>query len=149
MRDELHLSYNTEPDDTGELVVTVRSKGFAGTSSAWFAKESLLDFARSLENAYPLRTEHPVGIQGGFGIRSRPEIQEAHVDIRFYPIGSVGQVGCRVSLATPIHSQDRAASQSHVITELITNYEPLRTFSRAIEKLAIGEVDEAILQAEV
>jgi hypothetical protein len=148
MRDALRLTYEPDSDGTGKLIAEVRSKGFSGISSAWFSAQDLIEFAHVLANAYPLRAERPVMLRGGFSNRLRNELSDIHVGLEFYPIGSVGLVGCRVSLSTSKHDHERPLSQSLVAAELETNYEPLRSFAQSIEMLANGSIEEAVLVAE-
>lgn len=149
MPNALRLWFEPDTDGTGELFAEVRSGSFSGVSSAWFDSEQLVAFARRLGNSFPLHPNEPQSIEGGFWSKSGSVIEQLHVGLKFYPIGFTGKVGCRVSLATHVHtSQDRPESQSMVAVELHTKYEQLRSFSHALELLVTGRIDEAQLQVE-
>jgi hypothetical protein len=148
MRDTLRLQFDTDTDGTGELFAEVKAKGFAGASSAWFGVDQLVVFARELAETYPLQVGHPLTLEGGFWSKSGAVVEQHHFGLKFYPVGSVGVVGCRVSLTTPIHPHERLESQSLVAVELTTNYEQLRSFAQSFEKLAKGTLTEAVLEAE-
>lgn len=146
MSDVLRIRFEEDADGTGELFVEVTSKGFSGRGSAWFDKINLITFAKKLAETYPLNTETPLSIEGGFWSKSGGDLEQIHVGLKFYPIGSTGQIGCRVSLATAVHSQERPESQSLVSCELKTFYEGLRTFAQSLEKVIEGSVAEALLE---
>jgi len=135
MRDTLHLTFDADTDGTGELFAQVRAKGFSGASSAWFGNDRLVAFARELSQAYPLQVGKSLSLEGGFWSKSGSVVEQLHLGLKFYPVGSVGLVGCRVTLATSIHPQERPESQSQVAVELTTHYEELRTFARSLNSL--------------
>jgi hypothetical protein len=147
MHDGLRLTFEADTDGTGELFARVQSNGFSGASSAWFGVEELVAFAAGLAAAYPLLTDKPLRLEGGFWSRIDSTIEQLHVGLQFYPIGSVGSVGCGVTLATQVHEHERLQGQASVAVELQTTYENVRTFARSLEMLAKGTTDEAILEA--
>lgn len=149
MPSTLRLWFESDSDGTGELFAEVASGNFSGIGSAWFDAQALFEFGETLASAYPLPSEAPLSLEGGYWAKSEAVIEQLHLGLRFYPIGSVGKVGCRVTLATPVHEgQDRPEAQSMVAVELNTNYEQLRTFAHSIEALAKGGIVEAVLQTE-
>lgn len=149
MPSTLRLRFESDSDGTGELFADVTSGKFAGSSSAWFDAQQLGEFAQTLASAYPLPSDAPLSLEGGYWAKSAAVIEQLHLGLRFYPIGSIGKVGCRVILATPVYEgQDRPEAQSMVAVELNTYYEQLRTFAHSIEALAKGEILEAVLQVE-
>lgn len=149
MPNALRLRFMPDTDGTGELFAEVKAGHFSGASSAWFDADQLIGFSRRLDSAFPLPVDEPLCIEGGFWSRSGPVIEQLHVGLKFYPIGSTGKIGCRVSLSTHVHAgQDRPDSQSMVAVELHTKYEQLRSFAHALEQLVKGRTDEALLQAE-
>ena len=148
MRDSLHLHFDVDTDGTGELFAEVKAKGFAGASSAWFGVDQLVAFAQELAETYPLQSGRPVSLDGGFWSKSGVVVEQLHLGLKFYPVGSVGVVGCRVSLATSIHPNERLESQSLVAVEITTTYEQLRSFALSLEKLATGTLNEVTLEAE-
>lgn len=147
MTHTLRVRFAADSDGTGELSAFVESAGFSGASSAWFGRQQLVEFAKSLGSAYPLRPNEPLKLEGGFWSRSGTGIEQLHVGLAFYSIGSVGSVGCRVSLSTPVHPRDRPESQALVAVELRTSYEELRKFAQSLEMLAQGAVNESVLES--
>ena len=148
MRDALRLSFNADTDGTGELLAEVRAKNFSGTGSAWFGNDYLVEFAQRLSQAYPLEVGKPLTLEGGFWSKSGNVVDQLHLGLKFYPVGSIGLVGCRVSLATSIHDHERPESQSLVAVELLSHYEQLRSFAQSLERLVKGTAAEAVLEAE-
>ena len=148
MTEALRLKFKPDTDGTGELFAEIRSNGFAGCGSAWFGEAKLVELAKELASAFPLPADSPLGIRGGFYCRTGSGIEQEHVGLTFYPVGGLGRVGCRVILCTPIHEHDRPEGQSSLATELLTTYERLGAFARALELLVTGGVDEAVLEAD-
>lgn len=145
MPDDLRLRFDPDTDGTGKLFAEIHSNGFAGTGSAWFGEAELVELAKKLAVAFPLPANSPLGIRGGFWSKSAAGIEQEHVGLTFYPVGSIGQVGCRVVLSTPVHEHDRPEAQSSLAVELLTTYERLGAFARSLEQLATGGADEAVL----
>ncbi len=97
MRDTLRLHFDVDTDGTGELFAEVKAKGFAGASSAWFGVNQLVAFAQERAQTYPLQSGLPLTLEGGFWSKSGAVVEQLHLGLKFYPIGSVGVVGCRVA----------------------------------------------------
>lgn len=147
MSNHLLLTLHRDSDGTGELVAQVCANGFSGLGSAWFNLEAIDAFGRTLSESFPLCAGPASELKGGFWSSQQPNtIEQVHLGIRFYPIGSTGLVGCRVELATPKHQQDRADSIHSVAVELHTYYEQLLSFGLSLSDLANGTVTETILQ---
>ena len=146
MINNLSLTLQPDSDGTGELFAKVSANGFSGTGSAWFDCLQLAHFAEELAAAYPLPANKKMQLEGGYWSKSEPLIEQLHLGLSFYPIGSTGKVGCQVSLATPCGpDQARPESQATVRVELITSYEQVRVFANALEMLAKGTANEAML----
>lgn len=147
MPDALLLQFKPDTDGTGELFARVHCNGYAGSGSAWFAVSALVDLAKRLGAAFPLPTDSPLGIHGGFWSKSGDGLEQEHVGLTFYPVGAVGRVGCRVVLSTPVHMTDRQESQCSLAVELLTTYEMLGTFAGSLALLVAGGADMAVLEA--
>jgi hypothetical protein len=144
----LRLTIWRDSDHTAELSAEVTANAFAGRGSAWFSVEQLGEFAKRLEDSYPLNEAAPLEIRGGFWDKKNAAmLEQEHIGISFYPIGGLGTVGCRVRLATPVHDHERRSAQHEVTVELKTTYEALRLFGIALADLAAGRVEEAVLSA--
>ncbi|HLO64603.1 MAG TPA: hypothetical protein VK165_16720 [Azonexus sp.] len=147
MHDALRVRFNPDTDGTGELFAEIRSNGYSGSGSAWVGAAELVELAKKLAAAFPLPSDSRLGIRGGFWSKSGGGLEQEHVGLSFYPVGSIGRVGCRVVLSTPIHAQDRPEAQSSLAVELLTTYEMLGAFARSLELLVSGGSNEAVLQA--
>lgn len=148
MSDRLKLTINPESDGTAEVIAEVRAHGFRGLGSAWFRLTALEEFAGRIGTTYPLSRADSLEIRGGFWSRAFPPLlEQEHVGIEFYPIGSLGEIGCRVQLATESCGCDRPKQQCSVGVEFKTTYEALKTFSSSLVNLCRGGVGEAILEA--
>ena len=147
MTDSLRLRFKSYMDGTGDLIVEVQCNGFSGNSSACFGETELIEFAKNLASTFPLPPGAPLTIEGGFWSKSGSGIEQQHVGLQFYPIGSVGQVGCRVLLSTPVYAHERPESQSSLSVELHTTYEQLGVFAKSLELITKGSNDDAVLEA--
>jgi hypothetical protein len=149
MNQGLSVSYEPDTDGTGKLVVGVCAGAFSGLSSAWFHQGELLDFARYFASTYPLPAQGLPKLRGGYWSESSDQrvLAQPHVELEFYPVGSLGVIGCRVELATASRGVGRLGQESRVGVELLTAYEPLGRFARALETVVRGEVHEAVLEA--
>jgi len=146
MVDQLRVFFEPDSNGTGELFVEVRCGYFSGVSSAWFGEAELLEFGQRLQSTVPLPTGERIELQGGYWDQSG-SIEGLHVGLSFYPVGSLGVVGCQVHVATRLSQSERAEQQSRLVTAVLTSYECLREFGCAFVALVRGHANEAVLQA--
>lgn len=146
MTHSLRLRFEADSEGAGELFATVHADGFSGIGSAWFDENQLIQFSQNLAAAYPLSPNEPLKLEGGFYSNSGKCLEQLPLGLKFYPIGSTGQIGCRVILNTATYEHDRPEEQSSVALELHTTFEQLGTFARSLEALVKGNADEAILE---
>lgn len=146
MTDSLRLQFKSYMDGTGDLIVEVQYNSFSGNSSACFGEAELIEFAKKLASTFPLPSDTPLTIEGGLWGKSGSGIEQLHVGLQFYPIGSVGRIGCRVLLNTPVCEHERPESQSSLSVELHTTYEQLGAFAKSLELIAKGSGDKAVLE---
>jgi hypothetical protein len=146
MRPTLRAFFDVDNDSTGELWIEVAAGRFAGVSSAWFGVNDLLEFARTLAVSYPLSAANPISLTGGFWSKTGVVVEQPHVSLSFYPVGSRGTVGCKVQRATPLRVEDRPAHQSRLELELLTTYEAVRTFARGLAAIVHNQAKEALLE---
>ena len=135
---ENSLRLTLEPDDDGtcELFAAVSANGFSGKGSAWFNLSDLDDLSKEFM-AYPLRPENLPIIAGGYWSKDKKgELEQTHLLIKPYLIGSTGELGIRVELATPLDESDRPESQHVVKVEIRTAYNSLESFGRQLKELA-------------
>ncbi len=145
---QLRITIKPDDDGTCELFAEVSSRGFSGCGSAWFDRKWLSEFADQLMQ-FPLPPGKVIEAVGGFwNKRNTVTIEQLHLAIAAYAVGIKGQVGLRVSVATPIFDNDRAQSQHSAQVELITTYPGLEKFAKQIKLLLDRQITEAILQEE-
>jgi hypothetical protein len=145
----LRLTFSLDADGTGELCAQASINGFAGRGAAWFSVQALRDFARQLIATYPLTDEPPLTLKGGHWDNHGPQtrIDQLHLGLAFYAIGTLGDIGCRVSLAAPPADNGRGESAPSMQAEIRTTYVQVEKFARALDQLALGLVDEALLES--
>ncbi len=144
MTDRLRLTLDRDTDGAGGLVVEASSGGFSGVGIAWFNLSQIAAFGEVLSNTYPLAIDGSYKLRGGIWTMETPStISKLKLGLQFYPVGTLGVVGCRAHL-TSDDQPDGVATHSTVI-ELRTNYEQLRNFGIAVSALADGKIDEAVL----
>lgn len=136
----LRIRLIPDSDGTGELEAHVSSDEFAGVGKAYFNLSDIVDFAGSLKK-FPLSTEHPPTIDGGFGA---PHPQ-CHLRLRIQPYNARGVLLVKVDLATKSWDTGDRDLQQHVSARFLTEYAPLNRFADEMRHLVDGAVDEAIL----
>ncbi len=105
----LRLTLKQDADGTGELCAEVQVNGFSGVGAAWFNIAEILDFGQRISRTYPLLPEQTYELQGGYWSREQQgSLEHVHLGIRFAPVGALGQIGCRVSLARQLESASPA-----------------------------------------
>lgn len=151
MQNGLKLQFLSQSDGTGELRAQARNNGFCGSGSAWFSERQLIDFAQNLIQTYPLQTDMPIVLEGGFYNQSDTNLTFAqlHLALSFYPVGSRGQIGCCITLNTPLYEFERPQNKSTFTTELLTSYEQLGEFARMLQEVIKGDTHEATLKAAI
>ncbi len=148
MSGTVHVRMEQDSDGTAQVFVEVKAGPFSGASSAWFNVRQIAEFGQSLATTYPIKADAPVELAGGYLSRARKSIEQLHVGLKFYPLGSLGVVGCRVQLVDWLNGDERPESQSSVAVELHCRYEGLRQFGNSLVELALGKTSEAVLQAK-
>lgn len=144
-KNSLRLSLEPDDDGTCELFATVSVNGFSGKGSAWFNLRDLEKLAKEFM-AYPLRPENLPIIAGGYWNKEKKgELDQTHLLIKPYTIGSTGELGVRVELATPLCESDRPESQHVVKVEIRTDYNALESFGKQLKELSKLRLEEAIL----
>jgi hypothetical protein len=141
----LRLTLKPATDGTGELSAKVHVNGFSGIGVAWFNIAEIAAYGATLANTYPLLPEQTYDLKGGYWNSAvRIELEHVHLGLHFYPVGLLGEIGCRVHLAAQLESASGAPEYA-VTVELRTHYEELRAFGASLVALAEGKSDEAIL----
>ena len=144
----LKLRFVNDDDDTGELLAQAAANGFAGEGEAWFSVDQIKRFAKAIA-AFPLSDDPCCSLAGGFFEKDGSgRLAQEHLYISVYPINHRGNIGVQVQLADAMWQDFRQESQRRVQLEITTTYEPLGRFSRQVQALARGDVEEAVLEGE-
>jgi len=147
MINPLRLTLHRDSDGSGGVSAEVHTNGFSGIGAAWFNITEIEEFGQTLTRSYPLLSERTYELKGGYWSSATPGvIEHIHLGLWFYPIGSLGKVGCRVQLANHLETASPAPEYA-VTVELRTEYEQLRQFGLALVALAEGSGNEAELSA--
>ena len=144
MKGNLRVGIGRDGSSECEVFVEFRNGPYAGQGSAWFNVAEIEAFASGLA-AYPIGAV--VELRGGFWHSTERRIEQEHVYVAAYPIGSAGRIGVKVRAATPIHRDERAELRHSAEIELRTEYEQLRVFSSALSEVIRGHREYAELQA--
>lgn len=136
----LQLRFEPDTDGTGELFVHAESDGFAGRASAWFSFDQIRQFGEQLATRFPLQPGEALTLAGGYWRHGAqpPQLEEALVELRVYPVGTTGAVGIAVALTEGRHEGQRPDSRAHVRLELFTDYQTLQTLGHGITGLVQG-----------
>ena len=147
-RECLRLAFRPDPSDGGfaRLRVAASALGFSGSSSFWAYPATLTDFAAAMR-VYPLDASRPAVLVGGHGGSvngTYPPLETVRVEVG--PEGPFGQVGLTVS----IREDDGLTGRSRHSVEmvLLTPYERLGRFANDLDRVAIGAVEEALIDGE-
>jgi hypothetical protein len=142
----LMLRFRDDADGTGRLSARAQADGFAGEAGAYFGVAELEAFAAAIA-AYPLPKDNYPSVTGGF-LDGRGGLLQEHLSLFVFPIDAQGHLCVRVRMATEVWEQARPEPHHSAQVEVLTTYEPLAQFSRALVALVRGTVDEAILEGE-
>lgn len=117
-------------DGTGQLFGEAASASFAGKSSAWFNDSTVLEFATSCES-YPLDIHRLPSLNSGYGSGDEM-VTTLAVDIS--PVGSAGQVGVRVQLASwcSTFPAERPLARCGVELEVLSSYNELHRLAEQL-----------------
>jgi hypothetical protein len=145
----LRLKVDPSSDGTGKLTATIAAGGFAASGEAYFNLRSLAEFSQQLR-AFPLSESDPPHIEGGFWSKEkRGVIEQVHLSIRAYQIGSKRQIGVRVTCADPpLWPNDRKESQNSATIELMSSYAALERFAKEVDLILESKLEEAVLSGE-
>ena len=146
MTDALRLSMALVEPWAAELFVSVSVDGFAGHGVAWFDPQQQRDLATQLGRAFPL-TE-TLGVQGGDLFQDLSDPETMLLGLSFYPVAGRGVLGCRVRLCGDSSAfWERPQARPVLEVELLSSYQALQEFARALMQLADGLCAEAVLHA--
>jgi hypothetical protein len=136
---------DSDAEGVGELCLEVAAPPFAGASGAWFGADAILDFARMIADTYPLSESDPIELKGGIFTDDMKRLDQVLVGLAFYAVGSLGNVGCRVTLTTP-SSPRWSKARTSLNLEILTSYEAVRSFANGLAGIVRGEIEEALLE---
>ena len=133
-------------DDSGiELVASAVSGAFSGASTAWFARQKLIEFANRLGSTYPIPAGECIEIRGGYAGPRDEDDNEIHLLVALRPIDRRGAVGCEIGLASDRFRSGTRYFQQRSRMELWTTYEAIRRFADELSQLLAGTREDANL----
>lgn len=140
MPSHLHLRFEPDTDQTGELFVQAESESYAGTASAWFHFREVRGFGEQLATHFPLQQGEELVLKGGYWASGteHPVLEETLVGLTVYAVGTTGTLAIAVELMEGKYEGQRARSRAQVRLELLTDYQTLQTFGRGIACLVQG-----------
>jgi hypothetical protein len=143
---ELRVAYRSDEDGTGQIIATVKSGAFSAQGSAWFNPNHVKKtFVASLR-AFPLRSENPPTIEGGFGSReNKGSLDQCHLRITIKPYNSRGTLLVRVDLASEFRKTPDADLQNCATIRFLAEYAAVGGFAEQLERVLYGESEEAVL----
>lgn len=142
--DQLAVCWHHDHDGTGRLALKCHSQGFAGTGRAWFANQTVVEFADRLTQ-FPLDADDPPTLSGG--IDARDSYREL-VGVTVVPHGNRGQIDVRVHLATDL-DLDLLEGQHESTLHLLTTYQRLADFGNRLRAVVQApEQTEVVLEGE-
>lgn len=142
---ELHFRFEREDEWHGKLVASVATDGFAGEGGAWFNTDELRAFAVSL-SAFPLPTESPPSIAGGFGVSaSGPE--QVHLAVTVEPHNARGLVRATVRLAMEVWNSEADDLACCTTVRFVVTYADVGQFGPALLAVIDGRAEKATLQS--
>jgi len=148
--DSLRAWFSDDGDGTGELKVRAEAGGFAALGAAYFGLEELLRFCEAI-GSFPLpEGDARLNIQGGFWSQEQHgQIKQEHLGINVYFADAArGYIGIQVRAATPVWPHTRPNSKMMATVEVVTTYEPLARFARALKMVLQGKAKEAVLEGQ-
>jgi hypothetical protein len=141
----LRLRFQDDRDGTGKLLARAKAAGFAGEGSAWFGISELEEFTAAAL-AFPLLTDQPVLLRGGFW--KEGQLEQEHLAIEIYPIDRRGHIAVQVRVSSELWASSHKQSQFAARIEIITSYQALSNFMGALRALVNGREEEVLLEGE-
>jgi hypothetical protein len=143
------LRLTMEPDDefTVELHAEVTSSAFSGRGSAWFNPLQVRQTFVPALKAYPLPSDNPPTLVGGYGSRddARGLPDHGYLRVIVRPHGLRGSLLVLTEIATAMQSGADDDLQQACTTRFLTSYMALDEFAATLDRLLDGKCDEAIL----
>lgn len=140
----LRLTYEPEDEWHGQLHAFAQTPDFTGRSTAWFSRDALINFSRSLDQ-YPLPLNEPAAIYGGLGTVTVDRPEKVLVGLTIAPAGVAGKLLVRVELTSEpavVHSTE---VQQSAFLCFLTEYAALDRFRSALGPMLDSGV-EALLK---
>ena len=125
-----------EDDGTAELYLGFVSERAAGSGTAYFLLDALLDFARAL-GEYPLDPRALPVLSGGYW-----DPTEQHVGVSITPKNSRGHLLLDLRVATPSDDQGVGHPAASATIRVTIDYSQLALLSKRLQVLASGRGSE-------
>jgi hypothetical protein len=127
----LKLEIIWKDDDMFELQISVDNGRYSGRTEVYETKDSLLQFAKSLEG-FPNDKEnltHRCGEKDSY----------AYFEMKFYQIGLTGIVGLQISLEENVATEYREEEKDKLKMELVVEPNAIDKFQKELVELAKTE----------
>lgn len=140
----LTLAFNLAENGYGEFLVRVNYNGFAGIGSCFLEVATLVKAAADFA-LYPLPSDTPVCIEGGYFFDNSNELEQVHVQLSAHSSIELGGPALTINLAMPF---DLGVSQyqSRLTCLLPITYEQLKDIAEVFGGLAARHSSEYVLE---
>jgi hypothetical protein len=136
----LRLTLKRDFDGSGLLTTSVVAGAFSGENHWWIELDQLKHFADALRS-YPIQADmHPLLECGD---RKNGELADGFLRIAVKPYNRLGLLRTEVELGPRI-DKDKELPQ-RVSAQFLAEYAAVERFAQAVDRLLLGEADEAVL----
>jgi hypothetical protein len=142
---ELRVIYRSDEEWTGEIVATVKAGAFAAQGSAWFDRTHVKKFFLTNLRFFPLTSENPPTIKGGFW-NERGSLDQCHLRISIRPYNTRGTLLVHVDLVSEVRKALDANLQNSATIRFLTEYAAVAEFAEELENVLDGAKDDAVLR---
>jgi hypothetical protein len=126
-----------QSDQSVKLFVRFEAEGFSGQGDAWVALSQVREFANAI-SAFPLDSEIPQKLVGGYLDPSGKSFAEEHVGIFVTPVGRTGEINILVRVAVPQDIDLLKEPKFSAAVSFRTDYEQLKALSARLRSLEPG-----------
>jgi hypothetical protein len=147
---ELRLVYRTDEEYTGQIRATVKSGQFSAEGAAWFDRINVKTTFLAALRTFPLRTNDPPMLEGGFWNRGNPKsLDQCHLRISIKPYNSRGMLLVHVDVSSEVWKTSDADLQNSATIRFCAEYTAVDIFAKEFEQILDGKREVAILKGIV
>ncbi|BAM90497.1 conserved hypothetical protein [Bradyrhizobium oligotrophicum S58] len=139
---ELQIVYEPDDDGTGKVIASAKAGPFSAKGAAWFGRD--LDIFLKRLRSYPLSSEKPPMIEGGY-YDDKGNLKQCHVRIVIRPHDLRGRLLVQAELTSEVWSMPEAIVPNSASIRFLTEYAVLERFAAEFEELLKGRRQVAIL----